>query len=387
MVAESHHADTSVIGNACNFKCACWRVLAILLVHCTTPQVVAGMLSGSPFSHKIQLTAGQPSDFCKGPNLFGWTADGAFANGVHLLAASATAFAAIRVAREMGGSLPSSLAEWAAGLSIITAGHTVFATPSNRVLQMWKETMINARVHQRLNPIMMAKSLSALAVKDDGRNIEQIVKQYDMQMGMRDQNMKLSKHATVRIKCFMNRSKLPLQAWTFLELAWSKTRYEESAFFDKMFDVPAFYVGAYALETYSEWWRRMLTVTPKSQMAVLVVAESHHTKHRQRLTEATFRSLCARSAFLHNALGVLLDKAAIDSKMADDVEKAFVADSESPMQADLVALLDTSSLPDVGPVDAVAWITDTCAWVRVLKWVVMWEGNVRAHPTFIPAPP
>ena len=58
-------------------------------------------------------------------------------------------------------------------------------------------------------------------------------------------------------------------------------------------------MGAFAVDTYSEWWRRMLTVTPKSQMAVLMSAESHHAKHRQRLTEATFRSLCARSALLH----------------------------------------------------------------------------------------
>jgi hypothetical protein len=337
-----------------------------MLVHSTSPQVVSGMLSGSPFAHKLQLTAGQPSEFCKGPNLFGWTADGAYSNGVQLLAASATALAATRVASDSGG-LPQSLAEWAQGLSIISAGHTAFASPSNRVLQMWKETMINARVHQRLNPIMMAKSLSALAVKDDGKAIEQIVKQYDLQMGMRDQSMRLSKHAGVRIKCFMNRSKLPLPAWTFLESTWAKTRYEDSAFFDKLFDVQQFYVGAIALETYSEWWRRKLTVTPKSQMAVLMVAETHHAKHRQRLTEVTFRSLCARSAFLHNVLEVLVDRAAINGHMASLVEKDFGADLDSPLQTELAALLDTASLPDVVPADDVAWISDTCVWVRVLK--------------------
>ena len=207
----------------CACCCACASSVHLglhapaLAPHKCSPQVVSGLLSGSPFAHKLQLTAGLPSELCKGPNLFGWTSDGAYSNGVQLLAASATALAATRVARDSGGVLPPSLAEWAQGFGKISAGHTAFASPRHRVLQMWKES------------------------------------------------------------------------------AWSKTSYEDSAFFDKLFDVPTFNVGSYAQNTYSEWWRRMLTVTPKSQMAVLMVAESHHAKHRQRLTETTFRSLCARS--------------------------------------------------------------------------------------------
>ena len=330
------------------------------------PQVVSGLVSGSPFAYKLQLAAGQPSEFCPGPNLFGWTADGAYCNGVNLLAASATALAATRVASDSGMEFPPILAAWAQGFSIISASHVTFTSASNRVLQMWKETMINAKVNQRLNPIMMAKSLTALSVKDDGKAIENIVKAYDAQVGM-NQSLKLSKQAGSRIKCFMNRNKLPLPTWTFLEAAWSRTSYEASAYYDKMFDLPAFYVGSVALETYSDWWRRMLSVTPKSQMAVLKVVQSHFDKHHHRVTELIFRSVCARSAFLHNSLEVLVKGSKIDAGMVESLEKAFIDNLDSPLQNELAALLDIASLPDVAPADAAAWISDTCSWVRRLK--------------------
>jgi hypothetical protein len=321
-------------------------------------QVAGSMLSGSLFTSKLQVTAVPKCILSRGPCGFGWAADGAYVNGVATLAACVVAYAAVEV-----GPVPAALGEWATSLARIGVRHINFGSVGARLVGIWKDTMVNWRSNVRLHPVMMAKSVASLGIESG--SVELLIRNYDLQVQTcGDPSLRLSKHAATRIRQFLDRTRLTQESWDWLEGHWSSTRYEDSCFFDKLFDHPGFYVGLLSRETFSAWWQALLRTTALSQRTVLQTTAAHF-KSRGRITEPAFRGLVERAAFLHNLLDILVRCGAIGETESSRTVQSFSTGLDSGLHAELSSVLG-ESLPDAAPADAdmVAWAEATCSFVR-----------------------
>ena len=92
------------------------------------------------------------------PNLFGWISDGAAVNGVRLMGRAMLGVAVAEVVQKRG--LPPVLRAWSAAFTHISVSHTQYSSPNAQIVNMWKETAINHKLNEKLNPIAMTMSLA-----------------------------------------------------------------------------------------------------------------------------------------------------------------------------------------------------------------------------------
>ena len=102
---------------------------------------------------------------------------------------------------------------------------------------MWKETAVNHKLNENLNPIMKVRSLCAL-----GLDVDQTVKGFDAQMALVDSSLRPQGKTKFCLLAFMDVQKVPAARFAHLAKYWSRPglSYEHSPYNDGIFDLPGF---------------------------------------------------------------------------------------------------------------------------------------------------
>ena len=274
-----------------------------------------------------------------GPNMFGWMADGAAVSGVRLQARCLLGVAVASAMAKM--AMPEVLVPWTLMFSHVRVSAATFKTKPAQAINMWRETVVNAKINETLNPIAMVRSLCAL-----GLDVEATVKGFEAQMTVVDPALRPQGRSKQRLASFMDPSKLPATHFSHLSDYWSRPglSYESCAYNDGIFDLPGFWVGGVALDSRNPCWVRLGRTTVASQLTHMTWAEVAHER-TGRLPVDRMRKKIAVAALVHNFVESGLALKRLDVGAVEDFTDGLRSEPDGAVINETAEILQ--HLPDV----------------------------------------
>ena len=133
-------------------------------------------------------------------------------NGVMLLARGLLAESIAKVRKDYP---EADIKSFQAGLARVEVTSTPYQSDMERLIAAWKETTINSKLNQKLNPIMQVKSIISAHVDPDAAQA-----QFEKQISMIDPKLRPQGKSRQRIKHFNSKATWPHSTFCFMQSSW-----------------------------------------------------------------------------------------------------------------------------------------------------------------------